>query len=249
MDILLVGATGQMGNTVIDLCKNSINYNIVAGVGKKDNNTYNFPIYENIQNIKENFDIIIDFSYYKLLDNILDFNAKEKKPLVIATTGHTKNQINKINISSKKYPILYSGNMSLGINLLLGVVGEISKQFDESDIEIVEKHHNLKIDAPSGTAKMLFNSVNKSRNDTLIMNTNRFDNLSKRSNKEVGVHSIRGGNIVGEHTVIFASDDEVIEITHKASSKTIFAKGALKASEYIVNKSNGLFNMNDIIDI
>lgn len=248
MDILLIGCTGQMGKTLTDLCLENKNYNIVAGVALEEANL-DYPIYKSIDDVQGKFDVIIDFSSAKSLDSLIEFLNKNHIPTVIATTGHTEEQISSIKNCSKNTPIVYSGNMSVGVNLLLNIVENISSKFKNSDIEIIEKHHNQKIDSPSGTAKMLYNSVNKGRDDTLFENQGRAGNNTKRASNEVGMHSIRGGNIVGEHTVLFAGTDEIIEITHKASSKKIFANGSLTAANFIVNKENGLYTMNEVLGL
>lgn len=248
MNILLMGCTGQMGKTLTELCLHNDKFNIVAGVAL-DKLDFNYPIYQNINDVEEKIDVIIDFSSYKSLDLLLDYLNNHHIPTVIATTGHTDEQIKRIYKCAENTPIVYSGNMSVGINLLLNIVESISSKFENSDIEIIEKHHNKKIDSPSGTAKMLYDSANKGRKNTLHENQERAGNDTKRNDNEVGIHSIRGGTIVGEHTVLFAGIDETIEITHRASSKKIFANGSLTAAQFIVNKKNGLFTMNEVLDI
>lgn len=248
MNILLVGATGSMGKTITDICKNSNDFNIVAGIGKNTDEIFSYPIYEDFSSIKEDIDVVLDFSNHNLISSILDFCKSEKKPLVISTTGYSEEQIDEIKNTTNEIPILFSGNMSLGINILLNVVKNLSKGLEGFDIEILEKHHNLKKDSPSGTATMLFNSVNEGRNNELYVKYGREGNNLSRDEKEVGMHSIRGGTIVGEHTVLFSGLDEVIEVTHKANSKKIFATGSLKACKFIITKKNGLYSMEDIFN-
>ncbi len=248
MNILLVGATGSMGKTVTEICKNSKDFNIVAGVGKDTDEIFSYPIYEDFSFIKENIDVVLDFSNHNLISNILEYCKAEEKPLVISTTGYSDEQIDEIKEVANEIPILFSGNMSLGINILLNVVKNLSEGLEGFDIEIMEKHHNLKKDSPSGTATMLFDSVNEGRNNELYVKYGREGNNLSRDEKEVGMHSIRGGTIVGEHTVMFSGLDEVIEITHKANSKKIFATGSLKACKFIITKKKGLFSMGDIFN-
>lgn len=248
MDILLIGATGSMGKTVEEICSESKDFKVVAGIGLDDGKDHKYPIYSDFSNIKENCDVILDFSSHDLITDILNYAVSKKKPLVISTTGYTDKQIEEIENASKHIPILFSGNMSLGINILLKVVENLSKSLLDFDIEIIEKHHNLKKDSPSGTARMLFDSANKGRNNELIAKYGREGTSLQRESGEVGIHSVRGGTIVGEHTVMFAGKDEILEITHKAQSKKIFALGALKACKFIIDKENNLYSMKDIFD-
>ncbi len=235
-----------MGNTIVDLAKEKKDFTIVAGFGEIGGNEFSFPLYSNFNSIKEDFDVILDFSYHDLITDILNFSISKNKPLVIATTGYTNKQISEIEKASKEIPILFSGNMSVGINLLLNVVENLSKSLPGYDIEIIEKHHNLKKDSPSGTARMLFNSVNKGRGNSLKELNGREGSNLVRDTSEVGIHAIRGGTIVGEHTVMFSGLDEVLEVTHIAQSKKIFANGGLTACEFIRGKEAGLYNMKDI---
>lgn len=248
MNILLVGATGNMGKTITEICDSSKEFNIVSGIGILNNNNFNYSVYEKFSDIKEKIDVVLDFSNNNLIDDILDYSVKNNKPTVISTTGYSKEQVEKIELASLKIPILYSGNMSIGINILLNTVKNLSAELLDFDIEIIEKHHSLKKDSPSGTAQMLFESVNEGRNNKLFEEYGRSGNNLSRKSNEVGVHSVRGGSITGEHTVIFSGLDEVVEITHKAQSKKVFALGALKACKFILNKNCGLYNMGDIFN-
>ncbi|QQK07574.1 4-hydroxy-tetrahydrodipicolinate reductase [Miniphocaeibacter halophilus] len=248
MNILLIGATGSMGKTVEEICSESKDFKIVAGIGLNDGKDHKYPIYSNFSNVKENCDVILDFSNHNLITDILNYAIKIKKPLVISTTGYTDKQVEEIENASNYIPILFSGNMSLGINILLKVVENLSKSLLDFDIEIIEKHHKLKKDSPSGTARMLFNSVNLGRDNELIEKYGREGTNLERANNEVGIHSVRGGTIVGEHTVLFSGEDEILEVTHKAQSKKIFAFGALKACKFIIEKENNLYSMRDIFD-
>lgn len=248
MKILLVGATGGMGKTVTEVCNNIENFEIVAGVGISTGEKFPYPLYQEFDDIKEKIDVILDFSNHNLITSILDYAKQENKPLVIATTGYTEEQVQEIHDASKIVPIFFTGNMSIGVNILLSVVENLSRGLSDFDIEIIEKHHNLKKDAPSGTAKMLFDAANRGRDNTLVEQDGREGTNLSREKNEVGVHSVRGGTIVGEHTVIFAGVDETIEITHKAQSKKVFAMGAVKACKFIEGKESGIYNMKDIFN-
>lgn len=195
--------------------------------------------------INEKIDVVIDFSHPSNLDMICEYCSKNKTPVVLATTGFTEEQIAKIKDLGTKTTVLYSANFSLGVILLNRVIREITPSIkDKFDIEVIEKHHNKKIDAPSGTAKMLIDSINQDNDFNLVYGRS---GSSKRVKKEIGVHAVRGGTIVGEHSVIFAGLDEVLEFKHEAHSKTIFAVGALSGATYIVDKPVGLYNMEDVL--
>ncbi len=201
---------------------------------------------DSLFDIKDDIDVIIDFSHPANLDMIYEFVKKNHTPIVFATTGYTNEQIEKINDLANYAPVLYSSNFSLGVILLNRVIREVTPILkDKFDIEVIEKHHNKKIDAPSGTAKMLVNTM-LSLGDFEVVN-GRVGQSKRTPNKEIGVHAIRGGTIVGEHSVIFAGCDEVLEFKHEAHSKTIFAVGALTGSKWIVNQKNGLYNMEDVL--
>ncbi len=249
--IILNGAKGKMGGKIIEIVQsNSQQFKIVLGIDRnlKDNEKiFDFKIIKNFPN-SYNADAIIDFSHPDALEELLCFATKNKTPLVIATTGYSDLNIEKIKLASKKIPIFFSFNMSLGINLLLSLVKKSYKILkDNFDIEIIEKHHNQKIDAPSGTALMIANEINKEANGKFKYTYNRQNIRQKREQNEIGIHSIRAGTIVGEHEVIFSGNDETISISHSATSKNIFAVGAIKAAEFIKNKPAGLYNMNNLL--
>lgn len=243
MKLLLIGATGQMGKVVSDLVSQT-EHTIVAGVAEGSTTDAPFPIYQNAADVSEAYDVIIDFSSPEMLDSLLAL----KKPIVIASTGHDDENISKIKAASEQTPILFSGNLSLGVNVMELVVEKLSNLLSDFDIEIIEKHHRYKKDAPSGTAKMLFAAANKGRGNELEEVEGRSGMTYGRDSKEVGVSSIRGGTIVGEHSVIFAGEDESVEIKHMASSKKIFATGALKAAAFLLTQEAGLFDMNEVLD-
>lgn len=199
---------------------------------------------DDLDQIDKAFDVIIDFSHPSYLSMILNYIEKTNTPLVVATTGYTDVQIASIKEAAKKHPIVYTANFSLGITVFEEVLKQITPILEDSfDIEVIEKHHNKKVDAPSGTAKMLVNAMN---NDHKYEEVFGRSGMSKRS-KEIGIHAVRGGSIVGEHSVIFAGEDEVFEIKHEAHSKNIFANGAIKAASFLVGKPAGLYNMNDVL--
>ena len=236
-----------MGKEIIEAVKKQKEIKIVCGFDLKENKENDFPIYSDLENIKEKVDVIIDFSVPVATFRILEYAKKNKIPIVIATTGLTEEQKQKIKEYSKAIPIFQSANMSYDINLMKRIVADVAKNLCGTDIEIIETHHNRKIDAPSGTALLLADSINEALGNSMEYNFNRFQNREKRKKNEIGFSSIRGGNIVGEHTVCFFGENDCLEITHKAYSRGLFAEGALKGAEYIVNKENGYYTMDEII--
>lgn len=246
---ILVGACGKMGKNITDCAKESDDIKIVAGVDKFNSGT-DYPVFSDFNQINVEADVIIDFSNVALLDGLLSFATSKNIPLVIATTGYNNAQIEQIKTAAKQIPIFFTFNMSLGVNLLCSLAKRAAGILgDDFDIEIIEKHHNQKLDSPSGTAIMLANSVNQVFNDKLKYEYDRHTKRAKRSKNEIGIHSVRGGTIVGEHDVIFAGRDEVITLSHAAHSKQVFAVGALRAAKFITSKPAGLYDMNDILNI
>lgn len=245
--VLINGCNGKMGQEVLNAINNNENFEVLNGVDIKENPGYTFPVYTNTNEIKEKPDVIIDFSVPVATMKILEYAKENNVPIVIATTGLSEEEKQKIKEYSKTIPIFQSANMSYDINLMKKVVAEVAKNLNQTDIEIVETHHNRKIDSPSGTALLLADSINNALDNKMEYNFNRFQNREKRKKNEIGFSSIRGGNIVGEHTVIFFGENESFEITHKAYSRGVFAEGALKGAEYIVGKENGYYSMDDII--
>lgn len=247
INVLLCGANGRMGNAVRRIAKENSALCIAAGFDINTKST-DFPVYDSLQKVTEKIDCIIDFSHPSLTDEVLDYAKKNKIPAVICTTGLSKEQISKIEFYSKDTPIFFSANMSLGVNLLIELVTKASKVLESNfDIEIVEKHHNQKLDAPSGTALAIADAIS----DTVAFNPKYvFDRHSvrkKREKEEIGIHAVRGGNIVGEHTVIFAGNDEVIEVKHSATSREVFAVGAVRAAIFMYQKAPGLYSMADLV--
>lgn len=245
MKIILIGATGQMGQVISEICKDS-DMKIVAGVGRQ-NLEADYPIYDNFD-IKEEADIIIDFSTKDLLDDVLKLAKDKNIPAVLATTGYDEEDIKKIHKASEDIALIYERNYSLGINIMHKISKEIAKALKEFDIEIIEKHHRYKADSPSGTAIYLFEGVNEARDNKLFRNDGRagFDKDGRNKN-EIGISSIRGGTVVGEHSVNFYGEDEVLELTHEAGSKKLFANGALTASKFLIDQKPGLYNLDDVL--
>jgi 4-hydroxy-tetrahydrodipicolinate reductase len=237
-----------MGQAVTRTCELKDDLFIVAGIDAVQKEGSSFPVYSNPGQVAETADIIIDFSHPAALAGILSYAVEKRLPLVIATTGHSKEQRNLIMDASKTIPVLLSANMSLGVNLLLDLVRRAAKMLqDDFDIEIIEKHHNQKIDAPSGTALAIADAVNSALSGNQKKYVyDRHSSRQKRTRDEIGIHSIRGGTITGEHTILFAGNDEMIEIKHTAISKDLFAEGALKAASFLYDKEPGYYEMKDI---
>ena len=253
INILFCGINGRMGKVTYDLTvsgeENSSRYKIIAGVditGSLWN--YPFPVYKTIEECADKPDVIIDFSHHSALPSILGYALNNFVPAVICTTGHSEDELALMKEASERIPVFFSRNMSLGINLLMKLTKEAAAMLGEDfDIEIVEAHHHNKLDAPSGTALMLADSAKSGRGGDMEYTYDRHSVRKKREKSEIGIHSIRGGNIVGEHSVIFAGDNEVITLSHSAADRGVFASGALKAASFIVGKPAGLYNMDNVI--
>lgn len=249
LKILLSGASGHVCKKIALLLKQSEDYEVICGVDRF-NAECCFPVFESFSDVTMVPDVIVDFSNPSLLDDILSFAAKNKIPCVLATTGYSKEQIEQIKVTAKQIPVFFTANMSLGVNLLASLVKKASEVLgDDFDVEIIEKHHNQKLDAPSGTALMLANAINSVNNDKYNYEYDRHSKREKRPKNEIGIHSVRGGTIVGEHDVVFAGKDEVITISHSAFSKEVFAMGALRAVKFIASKPAGLYDMNDVLSL
>ena len=246
LKVLINGINGRMGQEVLNQVNLSSDFEVCCGVDKFDNNL-EFPTYTDINLIKEIPDIIIDFSIPEACMNILEFAKEKNIPIVIATTGFSDEQLSIIEDYSKVIPIFRSGNMSYEINIMADIVSKLATQLKDSDIEIVETHHRNKIDSPSGTALILADSINNSLNNEMAYQYNRHSVRQKRPDKEIGIHSIRGGTEVGKHTVLFLGENETLEITHTVTSRSIFAKGSLKAAKFLINQEAGLYNMKNLI--
>ena len=246
-NLVINGCLGRMGQEVAKQSEFYKDLKLVAGIDITENNNSNFPVYSNINDLKEKVDVIIDFSRPESTLNVLEYAKSKNIAVVIATTGFSNEQEEIIKEYGKSIPIFKSANMSFDINLMCKVVSEVAKMLPNNDIEIIETHHNKKIDAPSGTALLLADSINKSLENKMNYVYNRHDIHEKRTQNEIGISSIRGGNIVGEHTVQFFGPFETFEIKHTSYSRSVFADGALKAACFIVNKDAGFYTMNDLI--
>lgn len=250
LKIVISGCNGAMGRTLNEVIADLENVEIVAGIDRNVDaykNTY--PVYDNPSNIKEDCDVLIDFSNPNNLNGLLEYGVKNNVSLVIATTGLSEEQEKSIEEAAKNISIFKSSNTSLGVNVLINLVKQAANVLSESfDIEIIEKHHNKKVDAPSGTAFMIANAINEELDNQMEYNYGRVGTDAKRNEKEIGIHTVRGGTIPGEHTVIFAGMDEIIEVKHTAMSKKVFAQGAVRAAKYVANKENGLYCMDDLIN-
>jgi 4-hydroxy-tetrahydrodipicolinate reductase len=248
VNLLICGINGKMGQVLLNLSREREGFNVVAGYDISENKILNTKTYTDLKLCNDNIDVIIDFSNPLALDSILDFSISKKIPAVIATTGLSKEQIQKLHNASKEVAIFFSANMSLGVNLLIDLVKKAAIILEDNfDIEIIEKHHNQKIDAPSGTALAIADSMNEVLSEKHKYVYDRQSAREKRSKKEIGLHAIRGGTIVGDHDIIFAGTDEIVEIRHTALSKNIFASGALDAAKFMKKNVPGLYSMNDII--
>lgn len=246
-DIILTGSGGAMGRALVELINDAPDLRITAGVDRTIHDQYAFPQFTAFSDEVKG-DVIVDFSHYTFVPAILDFVEATGTPAVICTTGLTDETLARIDSLSKTVPLFRSGNMSLGINLLIDLVKKASVVLQNSfDIEIIEKHHNRKVDAPSGTAKMIADAIQEVITEDAQFNYGRHGNDAKRKANEIGIHAVRGGTIVGEHDVIFAGIDEVIEIRHSATSKRVFAQGALQAARFMKGKEKGLYDMNDVL--
>ncbi len=247
--IIMHGCNGKMGQVITGIAAGDPQTEIVAGVDVYDGITNTYPVFADIAACDVEADVIIDFSTAKAVDGLLDYAVAKQIPVVLCTTGLSEEQLARVEADSKKVAILKSANMSLGINTIMKLLQEAAKVFAPAgyDIEIVEKHHNLKLDAPSGTAIALADSINEAMDHQYEYIYDRSQRRQKRDAKELGISAVRGGTIVGEHEVIFAGIDEVIEIKHTAYSKSVFAKGAVEAGKFLAGKPAGLYNMSDVI--
>lgn len=245
--VLINGCNGKMGQEVAKRVLLTPDIETLCGYDKIDFGDNNFPVFTNISEINLIPDVIIDFSIPEATFTILEFAKKNKIPIVIATTGFSDEEILKIKEYSKIIPIFMSSNMSYEINLMSKLLAELSLKLPNSDIEIIETHHNRKIDSPSGTALILADSINQALNNEMYYEYDRQSKRQKRNKKEIGIHSIRGGNEVGKHTVIFFGENESLEITHNVLSRGVFADGAIKAAFYLLAQPEGFYNMNDLV--
>lgn len=244
------GANGKMGQLLCKTILASEDFELSFGVDRApDRFDYPYPIYENAYAYEGKIDLLIDFSHASNIESILDFTTSRGIHTLIATTGLTDEHMVKIREASKKIPILCASNLSFGINVITRLLSQVAKSLNEGfDIEIIEKHHNKKIDAPSGTAYLLANTINHALGDTLTLTYGRHGSDCPRKTNEIGIHTVRGGSISGEHTILFAGEQELIEIKHTALSKDLFAQDALKAGKLLLTKPAGLYTMQDLLE-
>ncbi len=248
ISILLSGCNGKMGQVITRMAEQYSDLRVAAGYDIADSIKNTYPVFTDLSKCGIHTDVIIDFSNPAALEGLTDYAVKNRIPAVIATTGLSQAQIKLLEKASRSIPVFFSANMSLGINLLIDLVKKAARLLEQNyDIEIIEKHHNQKLDAPSGTALAIADSINSVLTQKQEYVYDRHSRRKKRSKTEIGIHAIRGGTIVGEHSVIFAGNDEIIEINHTAMSKEIFATGALRAARFLYGKGPGMYDMNDLI--
>ena len=247
--LIMHGCNGKMGQTISRIVKEDSSAEIVAGIDKYLGVPNEYPVFDSIEKCDVEADVIIDFSNAAAVDELLDFAVEKQVPVVLCTTGLSEEQLQKVKESSEKVAILKSANMSLGVNMLLKLLKDATSVLAPAgfDIEIVEKHHNLKVDAPSGTALAMADSMNEVLENEYKYTYDRSQERKRREKKEIGIMAVRGGTIVGEHEVIFAGEDEVIEFKHTAHSKAVFAKGAVEAGKFLKGQKPGMYDMKDVI--
>lgn len=248
---IMHGCNGKMGRVITGLIRDDDAIEIVAGIDTYTGTANDYPVFESIEACDVEADVVIDFSNASAVDHLLDYCAKKKLPVVLCTTGLSEEQLRKVEETAEQTAVLKSANMSLGINLLLKLLQNAAKVLGPAgfDIELVERHHNQKVDAPSGTALALADSVNEALDNQYTYVFDRSQVRQKRGEKEIGISAVRGGTIVGEHEVIFAGADEVIEFKHTAYSKAVFGKGAVEAAKFLAGKKAGKYDMSDVIQL
>jgi 4-hydroxy-tetrahydrodipicolinate reductase len=247
--MIMHGCNGAMGQVVSQIAAEETNITIVAGIDPHDTRQNPYPVFPSLEACSEEADVIVDFTSSKAVDGLLDYSVKKKIPVVVCTTGLSDEQMKKLEEASNHVAVLKSANMSLGVNLLMKLVKEAAQVLAAAgfDIEILEKHHNKKLDSPSGTALALADSINEAMEQEYHYVYDRSQVRKARDKKEIGIQSVRGGTIVGEHDVIFAGKDEIVTFHHSAYSKAIFAKGAVSAAKFLAGKAPGLYTMKDVI--
>ena len=248
---IMHGCNGKMGRVITGLIRDDDAIEIVAGIDTYTGTANDYPVFESIEACDVEADVVIDFSNASAVDHLLDYCAKKKLPVVLCTTGLSEEQLRKVEETAEQTAVLKSANMSLGINLLLKLLQNAAKVLGPAgfDIELVERHHNQKVDAPSGTALALADSVNEALDNRYTYVFDRSQVRQKRGEKEIGISAVRGGTIVGDHEVIFAGADEVIEFKHTAYSKAVFGKGAVEAAKFLAGKKAGKYDMSDVIQL
>ena len=246
---IMHGCNGAMGQVISGIAAKDEEISIVAGIDMRTEQKNDYPVFASLNECKVEADVVIDFSNAAAVDELLDWCAENKMPVVLCTTGLSEVQLAKVEETAEKTAVLRSANMSLGINMLLKLLKEAAQILAPAgfDIEILEKHHNQKLDAPSGTALALADSMNEALNEKYAYVYDRSRERKKREKYEIGISAVRGGNIVGEHEVIFAGTDEVIEFKHTAYSRSVFAKGAVEAAKFLAEQKRGMYDMGDVI--
>lgn len=249
-NILMHGCNGKIGQVISRIIPEHPSLKLVAGVDPHLSIPNPFPVYANINECDVPVDVIIDFSTAKAVRPLIQYALHKRIPVVVCTTGLSEEDITYLHDASKEIPIFFSANMSLGVNLLITLAKRATEILADSgfDIEIIEKHHNQKIDAPSGTAIAIADAINETLDEAYELRFDRSTVREKRPKKEIGMHAVRGGTIVGDHDIIFAGTDEVITLSHSASSKEVFAVGALKAARFLAAKNPGLYNMEHLLE-
>lgn len=249
--LLMHGCNGKMGRMITGIVREDENTVMVAGVDSYTEEANDYPVFSSIDKCDVQVDAVIDFSNSGAVDGLLTYCADNQVPVVLCTTGLTEEQLKRVDEASKKVAILKSANMSLGVNMLLKLLKDATKVLAPAgfDIEIVEKHHNQKLDAPSGTALALADSINEELKNEYKYTYDRSQERRKREKNEIGISAVRGGTIVGEHEIIFAGEDEVVEFKHTAYSRAVFGKGAVEAAKFLAGKAAGMYDMSDVIGL
>ncbi len=249
INIILRGCNGRMGQEITRICSGDDTVRIVAGIDVNNRFENSYPVFDSFTKYTEKADVIIDFSSPRNIKEMFDYGIRTNTPIILCSTGLSEEDLELVKETSTKIAILRSANMSLGINTVIKLLKEATALLSAGgfDIEIVEKHHNQKVDAPSGTALLLADSINEVLKGEYNYVYDRSTVREKRGEKEIGISAVRGGSIVGDHEVIFAGLDEVIEIKHTAYSRAIFAKGAIAGAKFIVDKQPGLYGMQDVV--
>ncbi len=247
--MIMHGCNGRMGRTIEELVRDDDSIEIVAGIDAFGDCPHDFPVFRSLDECSVKADVIVDFSNASAVDGLLNYCAIHRLPVVLCSTGLSEQQLEKVKETSFKVAVLKSANMSVGVNVLMKVLKDISPVLAAAgfDIEIVEKHHNQKLDAPSGTAIALADSINESLEGEYEYVYDRSARREKRPQKEIGISAVRGGTIVGDHDVIFAGRDEVVTISHRAYSRAIFGKGAIEAAKFLTGKAPGLYDMSEVV--
>ena len=252
INVVMNGCNGRMGQVISGIVAADDSLNMLAGIDKFDDGHNPYPVYSELNRLPSGVDVIIDFSTASAVDALLDYCVEKNIPVVLCTTGLSEAQLAKVADTSKKVPVLKSANMSLGVNLLIKALKEYAPILAENgfDIEVLEKHHNQKLDAPSGTAIALADAINSAfdESDRYEYVYDRSTRREKRRAKEIGISAVRGGTIVGDHDVIFAGQDEVVTFSHMAYSRALFGRGAVSAAKFLAGKQPGLYDMSNVID-